>query len=272
MHGDDLLFVFPFVITHFINSIVGKGKFFYKCGDVYDGQYVSGRKEGQGQFQMFNGDSYIGEWKEDLMHGKGVLKYVSGDSYEGNFHHGKYHGFGIFTYKNNDVYSGEFEMGQINGKGLLLLFYSNLLSKLLLFIIYQISSMQISTSENKKYNHRLLVTAVGDRIEILEGKLMSDAETARGRKSFANGDFFTGLFQKTFMLKGVYETKEGDIFEGDFEENSFRKGWMRFRNFDLYEGSFSQGKMHGRNGKYTSYSTGETFIGDFDRGERVLPS
>jgi hypothetical protein len=43
----------------------------YLNGDIYEGVWKEGKKEGYGVQKYLNGDVYEGEWKNDLRHGKG---------------------------------------------------------------------------------------------------------------------------------------------------------------------------------------------------------
>jgi len=40
-------------------------------GDMYDGEWLKGKKHGLGTYTHKNGDKYIGSWKNDLKHGEG---------------------------------------------------------------------------------------------------------------------------------------------------------------------------------------------------------
>ena len=55
----------------------GKGKYFFKNGESYDGDVIDDKFEGIGKFIYANGEYYIGEWKNNLRHGKGILYYKS---------------------------------------------------------------------------------------------------------------------------------------------------------------------------------------------------
>ena len=47
-------------------------------GEVYDGQYVAGRKEGEGTFIWTNGRRFTGKWLDGKQHGIGVFYTESG--------------------------------------------------------------------------------------------------------------------------------------------------------------------------------------------------
>ena len=47
----------------------GKGKYFYKTGDKYDGEWKDDKKSGEGVVIYFNGDIFRGNWEEDTIMG-----------------------------------------------------------------------------------------------------------------------------------------------------------------------------------------------------------
>ena len=52
----------------------GKGKFFYKAGGVYDGQWECGKINGLGTLYYASGDiAYHGQWKDEMFNGRGVI-------------------------------------------------------------------------------------------------------------------------------------------------------------------------------------------------------
>ena len=49
-------------------------------GQIYEGYYKNGMRNGRGRYIYQNGNMYEGEWKDDRMHGRG--KYITGDGSE----------------------------------------------------------------------------------------------------------------------------------------------------------------------------------------------
>ena len=43
----------------------GRGIFEWSNGEIYDGEWVNGRKTGSGMWTSPDSESYIGEWKDD---------------------------------------------------------------------------------------------------------------------------------------------------------------------------------------------------------------
>lgn len=56
----------------------GYGKFRYRDGSIYIGDFVSGLPEGRGTVYYSNGDQYEGGWSKHAPHGRGVMYYATG--------------------------------------------------------------------------------------------------------------------------------------------------------------------------------------------------
>ena len=61
------------------------GTYFYKNGDVYEGDWKDDLKTGFGKLTMVNGAEYIGNFAEGMKHGEGNYRWSTNDSYNGNF-------------------------------------------------------------------------------------------------------------------------------------------------------------------------------------------
>ena len=72
----------------------GKGILYYKNGDIkYDGYFVKDKYEGTGKFFWKDGNFYDGQWLNGHKHGKGILFDKNGEiEYEGNFVNGQRNG------------------------------------------------------------------------------------------------------------------------------------------------------------------------------------
>lgn len=116
----------------------GKGKNTFQNGDIYEGSYVSGQRNGSGVYKWkATGARYIGEYSKNLKHGQGTMVYPDGSRYKGNinqsierdreetlicfiigsFEENKRSGFGSYTYANGDVYEGMWKNDLKNGDG-----------------------------------------------------------------------------------------------------------------------------------------------------------
>jgi len=96
----------------------GKATASYPNGDVYEGDYTDGIREGRGIYRYSaNGDKYDGEWRQNCKHGIGKMNYNGKGEYQGYWENGRRHGEGVFVYPNGDVYSGWWRFGEKEGTG-----------------------------------------------------------------------------------------------------------------------------------------------------------
>lgn len=93
--------------------------YYYESGDLFQGNFMNGLKNGHGNIHYYNGDKYVGNFFKDEIHGVG--KYISGNGYiyEGNFIFGNLFGSGKMYNMNLDlVYNGEFHNSLPHGFGI----------------------------------------------------------------------------------------------------------------------------------------------------------
>ena len=90
-----------------------------------------------------------------------------------------------------------------------------------------------------------------------------------GKFVFACGDVYEGQW-KNGMYHGVgkYTSADSDEYEGEWVNDKMEgHGRYHYRNSgDVYEGDWIGGVSHGI-GKFIQASTGETFMGEYERGE-----
>lgn len=65
-------------------TYTGKASVQYTNGDLYEGDYVDGKKEGKGVYIYRNGDKFEGQYKDNRRTGLGRIDYS-----DGGFYHGK---------------------------------------------------------------------------------------------------------------------------------------------------------------------------------------
>lgn len=120
-----------------------KAKVWYPNGELYEGGWSFGWREGKGKHYYNDGIIYDGEWKNDKRHGFGKIRFPDKSEFqgfyeddestkannqgkskfidsEGNvfeaighgyFHDGKLFGIGKKQYANGDYFEGEFKNG-----------------------------------------------------------------------------------------------------------------------------------------------------------------
>lgn len=98
----------------------GNGTHRYRNGDVYQGSWKKGKRDGDhGKYtyrkrnpHQETSAEYEGEWKNDKRHGQGIMIFSNGDKYQGQWEKGEMHdktGKSTYTYRNGATYLGKFE-------------------------------------------------------------------------------------------------------------------------------------------------------------------
>lgn len=104
------------------NQPHGFGKMLYACGDMYEGYFENGAKQGTGTMIFNTACIYIGEWNEDQMEGSGYMKWPMGDYFYGDWKDGNpYYGTKYFLQpdapidgtveQRHCIYTGTFDGG-----------------------------------------------------------------------------------------------------------------------------------------------------------------
>jgi hypothetical protein len=109
------------LFNHDVNPIqamkdyVGTGILEYAGGDVYEGEFVNGLKDGQGTIKYVNGEKFVGTFKKGrIWSGEGYFRWENGDTYTGSWENGVMHGKGRLTNAaTGEVLTGEFREGKI---------------------------------------------------------------------------------------------------------------------------------------------------------------
>lgn len=94
----------------------GYDKLTLSNGDMYEGQFKSGKYHGQGTYTSKGGTVYVGEFAHGDFSGHGKKTGPDGVVYEGQFKNDQFHGHGTYKASGN-VYVGEFRNGNFNGQG-----------------------------------------------------------------------------------------------------------------------------------------------------------
>ena len=95
----------------------GRGILYENNGDIYQGYFLNGEKNGFGILFFYKNYSiYRGEFENNKLK-FGTLSFPNGKFYRGNFLEGKYNGIGIL-YNENYIYEGEFIKGKKEGYGI----------------------------------------------------------------------------------------------------------------------------------------------------------
>lgn len=95
----------------------GFGKYTWKDGDSYIGEWKFGKMHGKGCKTMQDGSFYDGEWNNGLACGSGTKVFSTGDVHIGEYKNNLRHGFGTYIWNNNTKYVGYWKNGVFHGKG-----------------------------------------------------------------------------------------------------------------------------------------------------------
>lgn len=200
----------------------GHGKYIWANGDVFDGNWVDGKRTGKGRITWSNGASFDGEWKDNQM-SEGKYTFPDGEIYDGSFQNGKKEGYGKQVFPNGEKYEGQWHDG-------------------------------------KKHGHGTYTWANGDTYE---GEWKNDKRCGRG-KLIQYGKSPSGETYVKRSYDGEWlDSKEhghGICVEGDF-------GWEKMDK--VFEGEWVNGKRQGRFIWYLTNSNGGRYINFYEDGKWI---
>lgn len=187
----------------------GKGKFSYKNGDLYVGQFEHDVKCGQGTLTKAEGDKYTGEWVADSANGTGTFVWANGDAYVGEWLDNQKHGKGVFTWPDGEVYTGDFVSGLRVGNCV---------------IEYADGSIYTGTVlKGLKSGKGHIVFADDGQTDIkeYEGEYAEDLEHGTGKMLYLDGCTYEGQFKAGCQHgHGKYTYKNGDTYDGQWENDA----------------------------------------------------
>ncbi|DAZ96476.1 TPA: hypothetical protein N0F65_008343 [Lagenidium giganteum] len=291
------------------NRFHGIGVYTNAEGDIYDGEWWFGVKQGMGKLTValpkrndeFGGvKQYIGEWRSNRFHGTGTIHFIDGTEYVGEFVDGKRHGNGIMVSPNGDKYDGQWWKGFRHGEGS---FYS------------------AKSATTKEGTWRKDEFADGMWFILFQNGDKYSGECRRGRPwgegvcKYANGSSYSGGWVDGLREGvGVCVNADGTILEGEWKNSLYvrenKKASQLYdvslggsssklnmlrrvqspsttlppeggfhthvsSNGDIYEGNFQDHMRHGF-GVFTERATGNVYEGEWQRncrhGNGVLTS
>eukprot|EP01016_Furgasonia_blochmanni_P055592 TRINITY_DN9333_c0_g1_i9.p1 TRINITY_DN9333_c0_g1~~TRINITY_DN9333_c0_g1_i9.p1 ORF type:complete len:331 (+),score=41.13 TRINITY_DN9333_c0_g1_i9:65-1057(+) len=99
------------------NTPHGKGKYMYKDGSMYNGEWSYGKRSGYGREEWVDVGVYEGYFLNGRKNGEGTLTLTNGITYEGEFKNDDFHGQGKMTWEDGTVYRGSWVAGKRQGQG-----------------------------------------------------------------------------------------------------------------------------------------------------------
>jgi len=158
-------------------GFTGKGTAAYTNGDVYEGLFQNGVRQGAGNYKYRRGDVFEGSFENNFKAGLGRVTFKKGGFYHGYFKDGKREGEGTFQYANGDIYSGFWQGGKRHGKG----------------------------------------THVFNKTKYVYAGDWKDGQIQQGTWQLTDGTKFVGNFQSQKPLgDGIWQTAKGTIVEGSY--------------------------------------------------------
>jgi DNA polymerase III epsilon subunit-like protein len=229
-------------------------------GEIFDGYYKDGMKDGMGILIFANGNKYEGEFKEGKYNGKGILTYSNGYKYEGNFFDSYYDGYGIEIFSNGDKYEGEFKNNKKHGKGV--------------YYFADGDKYEGEFKDGKKHGKGVLTLlnsyeSEGVFIELIrEGNFIEGHIEGYGIDTFSNGEKYEGEFKNGDRNgHGILTRTDGFKYEGEFKDGDYNgQGILTFSNGNKYVGEFVNGNYEGYG--VETYSKGDKYEGEYKNDKR----
>jgi len=201
----------------------------YVNGDMYEGDWKDGNRDGNGYYVSVIGWYYEGGWKDNKKHGQGKYESKDGSVYEGEWLDGKRNGKGKYTCVNEYIYHGQWKDDKRNGLG------------------------KIIREDGNSY----------------DGGWKDDKMHGQGKYIFDDiGCFYEGQ-HKNGKKHGIgrYSDENGIIYEGGYKDGKKDgRGVYTSPNGTVYEGTFLDGKKHGKGIIYKNGIFNEV---KFERGKEV---
>eukprot|EP01022_Parablepharisma_sp_SALTPOND_P034880 TRINITY_DN933_c0_g1_i1.p1 TRINITY_DN933_c0_g1~~TRINITY_DN933_c0_g1_i1.p1 ORF type:complete len:494 (+),score=69.56 TRINITY_DN933_c0_g1_i1:742-2223(+) len=227
----------------------GKGFLLLGSGDFYVGAFVEDKRQGQGTLKLTNGNFYEGEWQNNKREGKGTYVWEKDDIYKkyvGEFKENMRHGTGTMEYMNNGMYKGEWKHNRRHGKGDL-----------------QSDNGEYYSGDWKDDMRDGMGTRKYANGDLYEGEFVKDQKDGYGKYKWANGKTYSGEWKKGARTgKATMVWTNGSKYEGDFKDGQ-REGYGIYMEEDgtLYRGEWKADKTEGFG--YIKYNNGDEYIGDF---------
>jgi hypothetical protein len=273
------------------HPITGVHRHIYPNGDVYEGAFKDGHRDGVGIFtERATRSTYEGQWVRDLRHGSGVLTSGSKDfiydgawvddercgyghcvisdgreAYSGQWRANAFHGTGKYTDAEGSIYEGEFSRGKKHGVGKL---------------VVPVAEAQAGTSgqrQTEQYSGEWRDGSrdgIGDAVFVdgsrYSGQWKADLQDGEGTFSSPQGDRYVGQWRRGCRegLGVLTVASSGVVKEGQWCRDEPVDGeWtITFPDGSKYTGECVGGRPHGRG--ICKYAGGDLYDGMWAQGKR----
>lgn len=182
----------------------GMGVCLYVDGTMYQGTWHRGKEHGVGQLLTHDRQViYSGEWLDGRFNGRGTYHFSNGDEYTGDWREGQRHGTGDYLLKSGCRYVGDWRENKRHGKGV--------------FTWPDGSSYNGDWEEDSRHGRGDLALSNGLRYD---GSWVANTMEGRGNVSFADGQEYHGMFKSGKREgRGSVLFAEGAVYEGRFKDD-----------------------------------------------------
>ncbi|PKA82414.1 hypothetical protein ATE92_0543 [Ulvibacter sp. MAR_2010_11] len=239
--GNNLIVKINNVKTYILEGYYTIASFVYKPVKLYAGSTATTTTVASGTVGCVEGDCingwgkwqyedayYDGFWRNAKRNGYGLYKWEGVGKYIGNWENGSMSGYGAYLADNDDNIIGEYSNGKLNGMG---------------FTVFGDEwSQGIYVNGELKTPY----TFYTNNVEV--GCTAGDCENKYGKMVWSNGDYFVGFFKNGKLYMGTYTFANGDKYSGMFnKENQFNGiGRYFYEDGGYYGGEWTNGKFNGR--------------------------
>jgi hypothetical protein len=229
----------------------GVGKMTYADGNVYEGPFVQGRKQGDGGTMTYlNGDRYVGQWSSDLPNGKGKYFFKTKERYEGDFKNGTFEGQGTMTYPDGAYYRGAWKQNRKNGNGVLVSPDGEETRGT--WVMGKLSNQPQTSAPPRENTNSTAQTSANKPAK----------PTSTANKPSATKPDVTGLRNCGTAYcrsgQGYYDYPDGSRWVGEFKEGTPNgRGVCYYSNGDRYEGEWANNAPYGEGVMY--FATGRVY-------------
>jgi len=202
-------------------------------GDVYEGEWSNGQRNGFGVALFPDGTMYEGWWLNNKEHGAAGL-WMTGSRevlYSGEWVEGRLHGSGTYYFPSGDVYVGEFKEGARHGKGR--------------YTKADGSSYDGDWKDNFRHGRGVFTWTDGSEYN---GDWEYGQRSGRGELLLSNNLSYSGSWACNFMEgRGELIFPDGQDYKGIFK-NGLRegRGSIVFPEGATYEGRFREDVLDGQ--------------------------
>lgn len=219
----------------------------FRCAAfVYDGQWMMDQKQGHGKITWAGGGEWVGEFRDDRpWTGRGITNHENG-RYEAEMVNGLYHGQGTLTLANGNRYEGAWLNGKKQGQGKMLWADS--------------TAWTGEFRDDKPYSGNG-VWHFADHT--YEGTLTCGTKQGQGKITWQDGGVWVGTFQddKPWNGEGSYFYEDGCYIGALADGKRHGHGVYLWNDGDRYEGEWINDKRHGQSKMI--WAQGGEWVGEF---------